>query len=299
MIVFVIVSTIIRRFIFGSGIEDASFEEDISVFMKFYLAGIIKSTLLVLSVFTKKKQMCLFFILTGSIFVILGARSSGLTSILTGMIAYTVVSINSINWKRLMILSIFILLTGYGAYTIYVNKVLNGEIISGNSQQLTQIKNPYNPLLLLMRGRAETVVGMEAFMDKFWTGHGAWAKDVTDKYLILLLLLHDSDKSVNDIDSSIIPAHSVLVGAGMQNGVFAFVFMFMILYFFLKKGFIAISKTDPYIIIIVSFIMSILWNGLFSPTTHFRLSLPVGFAILLTSYLINMKKHENLFFNNR
>ncbi|MDR2409452.1 MAG: hypothetical protein LBE13_15230, partial [Bacteroidales bacterium] len=65
-------------------------------------------------------------------------------------------------------------------------------------------------------------------------------------------------------------------------------------------------KTDPYMIIIVSFIMSILWSGLFSPNTHFRLSFPMYFAMLLTSYLISKKsknngkrKYENLFYNNR
>jgi hypothetical protein len=305
IIVFVLIGMIIQGFAFraevsgGSGFFEGVIAGEGGAYLKFYFAPMIINILLVLSVFIRKKRISIIFIFAGSVLVILGARSSGLMTILTGMIAYMGITIKSINWKRLMMPAIFVVLIGYGAYAVYVNKVLEGEITSGNSQQLTRMNNPYNPFGLLIMGRTEVFVCMEAFMDKFWTGHGAWAKDITGKYNLMIFQFRNS--KIANMEKDIIPAHSVLVGAGMQNGVFAFMFMFMILYFFLKRGFMAISKNDPYVVIIVSFMVSILWHGLFSPTSGFRLLFPTYFVMLLTSYLVNKKdkNNENLFCNHR
>lgn len=145
-----------------------------------------------------------------------------------------------------------------------------------------------NPINLLVMGRTETFVGWVAFMDKPLFGHGAWVKDETGKYQSLMIKFKKSNQSVMGI--GLIPSHSVLIGAGMQNGILAFIFMGSILILFLKNGIKSLNKNDPYLIIIISFIISIIWIGLFSPVSHFRLTLPLFFAFLLVSKVVNMRK---------
>jgi hypothetical protein len=292
-IVYALAGFIIRALLFSK--EEGTIEEVISgenaYFLKFYLVNLITNPLLILSVFAiRKKRMSLVIIFVGSLLVILGARSSGLGFILTGSIAYLVLKYKTINRKQFIKISVIVAIVGYGLYTIYVNQVLLGKITSGNSWQITLMENPYNPMGLLMMGRTEIFVGWEAFMDEFLFGHGAWAVDRVGKYNALMFVFRNNESA--DINSNIIPAHSVLIGSGMYNGIFAFLFMFMILYFILKKGFIAISNKDPYLIVIISFIISILWHGLFSPTSHFRSSFPLYFAAILASYLIKNTSNE-------
>jgi hypothetical protein len=303
IIISALAGMIIRQLIFSNEVENIGFEEIITgeraTFVKFYLASIITNALLILSIFTKQKLMSLLLILVGGILVILGARSAGMMNILTGMIAYTVITMKSINWNRLILSAIFILIAGYWAYAVYVDRVLTGKIISGNSWQLTQMKNPYNPIGLLLMGRTEVFVGWEAFMDEFWFGHGAWAIDKTGKYDAMMFILKDSEYKNTNPDENIIPTHSVLIGAGMYNGIFAFLFMFTILHFFVKRGILSIRKNDPYIIVLISFIIWLLWTVLFSPSSHFRLSIPLYFATFLVFYrYIQSKENDEQHYKN-
>lgn len=112
-------------------------------------------------------------------------------ALFAGMVAYLMEHKQLIpNKKALIAASVLLLLAGYGFYVYYVNRVIAGEITSGNSQQLLVCKNPYNPLELLMAGRSEVWVGWQAFMDKFWLGHGAWPYDTTGHYQRLMYTMH-------------------------------------------------------------------------------------------------------------
>ena len=290
-ILYAIIGMLASNFLFGS-----QFEGDVSevvsgegaVFLKFYLAPMIINILLLISIFTKRLRISLLCIFVGGCFIVLGARSSGLSILLTGLLAYFIVFFKiKINQKKLLMITLFVSLVGYGLYVVYVNEVINGKITAGNSLQLKEAKNPYNPVNLLIMGRTETFVGWVAFIDQPWFGHGAWAKDTTGKYRALIFKFRDSESKISDL--GIIPSHSIIIGAGMQNGLLAFIFMGSILIFFIKKGFKSINRVDPYIIIIISFIISIIWNGLFSPISHFRLTLPLAFAILLSTYILNKR----------
>ena len=255
--------------------------------LKFYLVNIIVSPLLILSVIISKKRiMAIIAIIVGLSLIILGARNAGLTLILTGMISYFVLSGRTINRKIMIRIAVLGIIFGYLFYFFYINQVLTGKITAGNNEQIEQISNPYNPISLLQLGRPDSFVGWQAFMDNFWFGHGSWAADITGKYNRLLISMQDV-KNIKNVDVSLIPTHSVLISAGTYNGIFAFLFMFSILYFFIKRGIQSVNQNDAYLIIVVYCIFDILWNGLFSPASHFRLTLPLSFAILLTSYLTN------------
>lgn len=308
LIIYAMLGILARSFIFGTTFEgnvDEVLEGQGVAFLKFYLAPLIINIVLLISVFSKKKNISILCIAIGVLFVILGARSSGLSILLTGLFGYFVLFARGrFNRKKFIGTTLLVVLLGYGLYTVYVNAVLNGKITAGNSLQLKQAENPYNPINLLMMGRSEAFVGWMAFIDKPLFGHGAWAIDTGGKYRILASKLNNS--IYNDGGLDIIPAHSVIIGAGMQNGILAFVFMVSIFIFFIKNGVKSINKKDPFLIIILSFIISLIWNGLFSPVSHFRLNMPLAFAFLLATsvlserrirlrnkYFTEIKKREN------
>jgi hypothetical protein len=258
-------------------------------FLKFHIVPMISTGLMIVSTRLNEKKTSLLLLFTGGLSVVLGARSSGAIILLTGIISFFILSKKTYSFRKNVLITISVvgLIVGYGLYAIYVNKVLTGEIKSGNSWQLLQVDkigaNPYNPLALLIMGRTEVFAGLVAFSDKFWTGHGAWAADV--KYTELMYLLRDSDGHVI-YERSTFDAHSVLVGSAVQNGVFAFLCMLGIFCFFLKRGFKLFSRKSPYSIIIIYFVFWALWVGLFSPISHFRITLPLAFAFLMVSYRI-------------
>jgi len=292
LVIYAIIGMLLKSFIFGS-----EFDGDISevvkgegaTFLKFYLVPIITNIVLLISIYAKKGRISLLCIFIGFLFIVLGARSGGLSILITGLLAYFIVfTKRRINEKKLLMITLLVGVVGYGLYTVYVKEVLSGKITAGNSMQLKATKNPYNPINLLVMGRTEMFVGWVAFMDEPWFGHGAWAKDTSKKYLALMMKMKDSESGESNLD--IIPSHSVLVGSGMQNGILAFLFMGYILFFFVKKGFISVNKTDPYLIISISFIITTIWTGLFSPSSHFRLTLPLFFAFFVATSIINERK---------
>jgi hypothetical protein len=296
LIKYVIIGFIVKFLIFGSSFEGSLsgvLQGGNSAFLKFYLAPLVSQVLLLTSLYLRKKHMKIIFIVLGILFVFFGARSSGAFIMLTGLVGYFVLKNKKrINFKKLLSLVLLLGFITFGGYVFYVNSVLKGEITAGNSEQIKKIDNPYNPINLLMMGRTETFVGAIAFMDKPFFGHGAWATDVSGKYKLLIFKLRDSD--FRETDRDLIPAHSVLIGSASANGILAFLFMGYILSMFFIKGIKSIDKNDPFLFIIISYVFSLLWNGLFSPLAHFRFYLPLPFAFLLASYSVNVLKIKYL-----
>lgn len=297
LIIYALIGMLAQSFIFGTTFEgnvDEVLEGQGAVFLKFYLAPLIINIVLLVAIYSKKRNISILCIVTGVLFVVLGARSSGISILLTGFIAYFILfARGKINRRIIIVITLFVAIFGYGLYAVYVNNVLSGKITAGNSLQLKQTSNPYNPINLLMMGRSEAFVGWIAFMDKPLFGHGAWAEDIGGKYHLLQANLTNS--IYRDPELNIIPAHSVIIGAGMQNGIFAFAFMVSIFIFFIKNGIKSIQKKDPFLIIILYLIISLIWNGLFSPVSHFRLDMPLAFAFLLASGILNERR--KIYFN--
>lgn len=287
LIIVLIISQIAMMLLFGTSLEEQSMEEimegEAAVYLKFYLAPLIILVFLSASIiFYRYKNVALLFSLLGCLFILLGARSSGVMALMAGLIAYILEHRAFIkNRKKLWLSFVIVFALGYGFYVYYVNQVLSGTITSGNSRQLFICENPYNPLELLMAGRSEMWVGWQAFMDKFWFGHGAWPYDTTGKYQRMMYAMHDELRKMPLDLHYLIPSHSVLVGSGMMNGVFAFVSMAYILFFFVKRGVLSFLRCErKYKLVQVYYVIFLLWTACFSPQSHFRLSMPIAFAII-------------------
>lgn len=296
LILIVILSQIATQLFFGTTFEEQSAEDilagEAATYLKFYIAPLTILIFLAFSIIYNKPNMPILFSLLGIGFVVLGARSSGIMAVFAGMAAYLAEHKFLLANKKLLFWScVILIIISYGGYIYYVNLVLSGRIVSGNSQQLLICKNPYNPIELLMAGRGDVWVGWQAFMDKFWFGHGAWPHDKTGYYQ--KLMYETSDKlfalTKDRVNYNfLIPSHSVIVGAGMMNGIFAFLAISYIVFYFLKKGFISFKKCErKYLLVLAYFVYNLFWNALFSPQSHFRQTLPIAFAIILVIYLTN------------
>jgi hypothetical protein len=280
-------------FIEEGNVSDAIEGKD-AAYLKFVIAPLIIYFALALNYVMKKYEIYVFMLL-GVIFVIAGARSSGAISFLTGFIVLGI-NILKTSRKNARIYLFFIILLGYGLYTVYVDKVLSGSIKSGNSEQLLNVKDPYNPVNLLQMGRAESFVGFVAFMDKPWTGHGAWKSDADYGYKYHMLQSTINNTSFNDkaIQDDVIPSHSVLIGYAMQNGVFALILIAMIVLLFFKMGFAEmLNRSNPFQLVVCYLLLEGLWNAIFSPISHFRLTLPLCMAFLFTNHLRNLAIAKN------
>lgn len=303
IILVIILSQIAMNLLFGTSFEEQSAEDilagEAATYLKFYIAPLTILIFLAISVIYKNRSFPILFSLLGIVFILLGARSSGGMALFAGMVAYLMEYKRLIpNKKALLVASVLLLLAGYGFYVYYVNKVLAGEITSGNNQQLLVCKNPYNPLELLMAGRSEVWVGWQAFMDRFWFGHGAWAYDTTGHYQRLMYTLSDNILALTKDKVSyhfLIPSHSVVVGCGMMNGIFAFLSMIYIIFYFLKRGFITLGFCErKYLLVLAYYEYNLFWNALFSPQSHFRQTLPIAFAIILILYLSDRNQKKQI-----
>lgn len=303
LILVLILSQIAMRLLFGTSFEEQSTRDilagEAAVYLKFYIAPLTILIFLAISVIYKNRSFPILFSLLGIVFILLGARSSGGMALFAGMVAYLMGHKQLIpNKKALLVASVLLLMAGYGFYVYYVNRVLAGEITSGNSQQLLVCKNPYNPLELLMAGRGEVWVGWQAFMDRFWFGHGAWAYDITGHYQRLMYTLSDNILSLTKDKVSyhfLIPSHSVVVGCGMMNGIFAFLSIIYIIFYFLKRGFITLGFCErKYLLVLAYYEYNLFWNALFSPQSHFRQTLPIAFAIILILYLSDRNQKKQI-----
>jgi prolipoprotein diacylglyceryltransferase len=81
-----------------------------------------------------------------------------------------------------------------------------------------------------------------------------------------------------------IPGHSVVFQSGVNNGIFAMIVMIAILWFFIKRGYLSLHKNNPYLYLVIYCLMQLVWNGLFSPLSHFRGTFPIYFICCLLAF---------------
>lgn len=290
-IIYIIMGLILRRLIFGTSIdgdaESALYGED-ATYLKFYIAPLIIDCLLFLSIKVNSKRIPLVFILVGVFLIVVGARSLGIMTFITGLVSYVFRCRTGITNKSLLTYAIPCLIVGYISYVIYVDNVLSGNVTSGNSEQLLIADNPYNPIYLLLAGRSEVFVGWLAFMDAPLWGHGSWARDIGYHYLSIVSAMHDKEFNIYALSTvDVIPTHSVLIGYGTFNGIIPFIILVLLMVKIFKYGFFCMRHISEYKVILVSFIIQLFWNLLFSPLSHFRQTLPLYMSFIFVLYLNN------------
>ena len=263
-------------------------------FFKFRIAPLIGTSLVCLSLLRPNLKWHILFMLVGLFCIVLGARSTGLMIFMTGMIAFLVLR-KRINRRKLIAYGVIGTAVSYLLFVVYVSAVLSGEITSGNSAaQIRGLRNPYNPIYVLLAGRTESPASIAAICDRPLTGFGAWAPDPGYRYHMIQAQFQHDRFDFRQIYTNIIPAHSVVLQTGVNNGVVAMTFVILLLAFFIKRGFKSIGKGNPYTYVTIFCLMQLLWNGLFSPLSHLRGAFPLYFVVCLYSFYFyeNFKHHK-------
>ena len=180
--------------------------------------------------------------------------------------------------------SIFAAGAFFVGYREYVDYTLVNHPSGQGAQQLRRLEDPYNPFALILEGRSEWTVFLDAASERPFIGFGSWAKDKENKYAILRAeRTEDYSNPVigQELDDGIIPAHSVLGTAMIWAGVAGF-FGAILLFGVLVRLLTALVSSKSYLAI-AGFVFGILtvWDFFFSPIQILRLQFPHTLALLI------------------
>lgn len=145
---------------------------------------------------------------------------------------------------------------------------------------------------ILLGGRSELLISIEAFFDKPWFGHGSWAKDKNgyqDKLAWIKYNLGYSENDQSTYTLDLIPVHSHLMGAlvwaGIGGGIFWILLISFILSYFIKT----MNSLGFYFF---NGMIALMWAIMFSPFgANSRWSAAVFVAAFMAyCILLNKKK---------
>lgn len=242
------------------------------------------------------KYAPLLFLFIGCVGLATGARSSGLVPFLAGGITLLLQKKSSTptQIKKYLLLGTGILYLAYAC--IYVPNVMNGNITAGNTEQLKRLNNPYNPLNLLMLGRADSIIPFMAFLDKPLTGWGYHIKDPNHKYNRMQekMMTSNSDTIINPNTEyyDYIPGHSGWGYIACSYGILGFLIIFFILKKALSLLFQSFIVRDKYLLLRIHVTIVFLWNLLFSPIAHLKTS-PTDIAIIIVFSIYAITEYQN------
>lgn len=280
--------TILRNIIYTDDIVDS----DMSYF-KFKIAPILSYTvyLIIFWLYARNELKLVMAVMIAYSLLCFASdtRSTGVIFFLSAVIIYFMNTKASISGRRIAAFSIVAAVLFQVCYMFYVNAVMNNEIGGEHSRaQLSRLESPYNPLGLLMTGRAETFAAATAIADAPLFGHGSWAIDKTLKYYMILLSFHEEDMNVIKAyeKDRLIPSHSVLMGAWVNAGLGGFIAVVCLFWFLMKMGFHIVRNGQELQLypVLVLMVIGLIWTFLFSPIQHLRFNIPAIAAIVMTTY---------------
>lgn len=232
----------------------------------------------------KQKAAAFTFFTYTLICFVFDARSNGLIFLIASILLYIKASRIQINRKKVIILSITLIGLLYLAYIFYANQVVYNNFGGKNSQnQFSKLQNIYNPFELLIYGRTDFFVLVQAVLDKPIFGFGSWGKDPGGYYANLLSIL-SGDPINYEVDY--IPAHSIFLGTWAYAGLIGFLSTLYIFYKLFKMSIIIYtSKSNTYILpIILALSIDMFWAYFFSPIALLRTTVPLFIATIIIEH---------------
>lgn len=254
------------------------------------------------NIIINSKHVALIFIFYGVFCFLFDARSNGVFLILSAIIILSKSLFKYFTFKNFVLIIPICIVVFQSLYFVYVEGVLTGTIKSEQTKkQLSWVSNPYNPISLLSVGRIEIFSAIAAIQDKPLLGHGSWAKDVGGKYnFVLSKISPQSKKYLNKVlhkegdKNLIIPTHSILTGAWVSGGVFAFLSVLYILFAYVKKVVLLFQidsfKNSLFFPVITYFFINLIWVFLFSPLQELKSVVPLPLVLTLVLF----EKYKNI-----
>ncbi|MFV8393006.1 hypothetical protein [Flavobacterium sp. LB2P6] len=235
------------------------------------------------------------FIFFGLFCISFDARSNGMFFFFSGFIVINKSIFKRFTLKNMVwILPVFIIVF-QSLYSFYVAGVLAGTIKSEQTKtQLARVSDPYNPLHLLAAGRTEIFASLAAIGDNPILGHGSWAKDTGGKYHMIIASLAQGEDNFYYIFEKegdkdlLIPTHSILTGAWVSGGIFAFFAVLNILYIYLRKAVLLFKinsfRNSLYFPLITFFTLNIIWVFFFSPLQELKSTVPLPLVLIFVLF---------------
>lgn len=213
-----------------------------------------------------------------------GARSHGIVMICSAGLPYVVSWMkryNLLKGKRSILkLSAFGLLGCFILSIVYVQVAASGLITRKSQQQLSTVKNPYNPVELIWSGRAGSIIGIEGSLKRPLFGFGSM-QFYFPKYR--LTAKKDAWRHVHSI------VIESLVYAGYVTLFFWFLMIKILLDVFPVVPVIQ-SKIDGHILLAFMLMFTLLWALFFSPLVSARFILPLYVSLLFCCSQESRKK---------
>lgn len=164
------------------------------------------------------------------------------------------------------------LLCTYAVGQAYVSAASTGILGEKALEKLQQQQfTGIDPVVgLIVGGRTEILVSLEAISDSPLFGHGSWAKD--QKYIEQYFFLREYFGAESggleyalETDKGLIPSHSHIFGAWVESGFVGFIFWACVLVILVKKIVNSFRLNNSSDLIFLSMGIWFVWDILFSP----------------------------------
>lgn len=295
------IGLMIQLILWGDRFGYAETGED--TYFKFYVAPMIAYIVCYLSMsrINLFRKNILWIFLFASLFIIIGgARSVGFSLLFCALFYIIYSRYRSIKIKRILpaLLLIAILFQLFYAH-VYVPKVVSGEWgTAQNRMQLARVDNSTNVLMMLFSARSDFYISYLAFLDKPLWGHGSWRKDKDLKYTRLETKLFSKERiQINRKEVHWIPAHSVLMGMGSKNGIFALILILCIFCITYRVAIKALWPSSSYTFYLIYTIVSSFVLMLFGPSAVLKNNGSLAFALFFALYYwkkFNLKRKNEV-----
>ena len=190
-----------------------------------------------------------------------------------------------LSYSRMLVMGVILLATGFSALKVYGVAAESG-MLGERSRQKYETQSALGDLGILLGGRSESLVTVQAIQDSPLIGHGSWAKDryYADLRQLMLYRLGFVNRFIEP-ETDLIPTHSHLLGSWVEAGVGGAVFWVGILALVIAALRRLYASDDPLRPYLVFLMFLFIWDILFSPFGAQR-RLTNGFLIVAVLFAL-------------
>ncbi len=190
-----------------------------------------------------------------------------------------------LSYGRMLVVGCLLMATGFGALKVYGSAAQSG-LLGEKSRDKYETQSALGDVGILLGGRNESLVTVQAIMDSPLIGHGSWAKDryYAELKQLMLYRLGFTNRFIPP-ENDLIPTHSHLLGAWVEAGAGGALFWFGILMLIMASLRRLYASDDPMRPYLVFLMFLFIWDILFSPFGAQR-RLTNGFLLVAMLYAL-------------
>ncbi|MGI9508979.1 MAG: hypothetical protein ACR2QJ_06490 [Geminicoccaceae bacterium] len=170
-----------------------------------------------------------------------------------------------LGYGRMLVMGVVLLAAGFGALKLYGHAAESG-LLGERSRDKYETQSALGDLGILLGGRSESLVTVQAIQDSPLIGHGSWAKDrhYAELRQLMLYRLGFVNRFIEP-ENDLIPTHSHLLGSWVEAGIGGALFWIGILGLIIAALRRLYASDDPLRPYIVFLMFLFIWDILFSP----------------------------------